>query len=162
MARLSCEQGGDQLQSTAMIPRLAVTLILACLPLLAGGCAQRTITVTSEPAGALVWLNDQEVGRTPVTVPFTFYGTYDVRLEADGHEALWTQRRLAGPLWELPGPDLIGEALGFQSHHVWHFVLDEQRPPDEQAIIDRALQMRASIRQDAQGQAPPEPGNPQD
>lgn len=61
-----------------------------CLPLAAlfvlAGCIERTITVTSKPAGALVYLNDEEIGRTPVTVPFTFYGVYDVRLE---HESVW-------------------------------------------------------------------------
>ena len=48
------------------------------------GCIERLITVTSQPAGALVYLNDEEVGRTPVTVPFRFYGVYDVRLEHEG------------------------------------------------------------------------------
>ncbi len=46
----------------------------------AGGCVERTIHITSDPSGALVHLNDEEVGRTPVTVPFTFYGVYSVRL----------------------------------------------------------------------------------
>lgn len=50
------------------------------------GCIERTITITSEPSGSLVHLNDEPVGRTPLTVPFTFYGTYDVRLE---HETAW-------------------------------------------------------------------------
>jgi hypothetical protein len=55
-------------------------IALVCL----GGCIRRSITITSQPAGALVWLNDEEIGRTPVTVPFTYYGVYDVRLEHEG------------------------------------------------------------------------------
>jgi hypothetical protein len=47
------------------------------------GCVERTISITSEPRGALVYLNDEEVGRTPVSVPFTYYGVYDVRLERE-------------------------------------------------------------------------------
>lgn len=53
--------------------------LLLLLPLTA--CVERTISITSTPSGALVHLNDQEVGRTPLTVPFTYYGVYDVRLE---------------------------------------------------------------------------------
>lgn len=62
-----------------LLPLLALALWLT-------GCIERTITITSEPSGSLVHLNDEEVGRTPLTVPFTFYGVYDVRLE---HEATW-------------------------------------------------------------------------
>ncbi len=66
--------------------RRTLIISLAVLAAAAGltGCVERTITVTSDPSGALVYLNDTEIGRTPVTVPFTFYGTYDVRLEHDG------------------------------------------------------------------------------
>ena len=59
-------------------------LLLGCLT--GAGCVQRMIKITSDPPGALVRLNDEEVGRTPVTVPFTFYGVYDVRLH---REPLW-------------------------------------------------------------------------
>ena len=48
------------------------------------GCQQRTIRVTSEPSGAVAYLNDVEVGRTPVEVDFTWFGTYEVRLEKEG------------------------------------------------------------------------------
>lgn len=47
------------------------------------GCVERKITVISNPEGALLTLNDVEVGRTPVTVPFTWYGDYDVQIRAD-------------------------------------------------------------------------------
>ncbi|MCC5829414.1 MAG: PEGA domain-containing protein [Phycisphaeraceae bacterium] len=57
-----------------------------------GGCVRRTITITSEPSGALVHLNDQEVGRTPLTIGFTHYGVYDVRLT---HEGRWVGRDVA-------------------------------------------------------------------
>jgi hypothetical protein len=65
--------------------RLVLPGVLGAATLLAG-CVERTITINSEPQGALVYLNDEEVGRTPVSVPFLYYGTYDVRLE---HEPEW-------------------------------------------------------------------------
>ena len=42
--------------------------------LILSGCVDRTISITSTPSGALVYLNDEEVGRTPLVTPFTFYG----------------------------------------------------------------------------------------
>ena len=130
---------------------------LLALPLMAtllagAGCVERTIEITSEPSGALVHLNDQEVGRTPVEVPFTFYGTYDVRLEREGYAPTWAKRDADAPLWDLPGPDLVAEAVpGLESRVHWHFQLDET--PDAEAVdadrlLDHARQLRARVRQD--------------
>lgn len=114
------------------------------------GCqgTQRTLQIDSEPSGALVWLNDREVGRTPLAVPFTFYGTYDVRLEAEGHEPLWTTQEASPPWWEHPPLDLIGEALDGEVELSWHFVLPEAKPTDDNAtdrLIDHAKQLRATL-----------------
>ena len=127
--------------------RQIVLLTLAALPLL--GCVERKITITSEPSGALVHLNDQEVGRTPVDVPFTFYGTYDVRLEKEGYEPLWTNKKAKAPWWEYPGPDLVAEAVpGVESNPTWRFELTKATPPDEQdpqKLLDNAQQMRQRL-----------------
>lgn len=50
------------------------------------GCVERTISITSDPSGALVFLNDEEIGRTPCEASFLHYGTYDVRIVKDGYE----------------------------------------------------------------------------
>lgn len=124
-------------------------LTVACL--LGVGCVQRTISITSEPEGALVYLNDKEVGRTPVTVPFTFYGVYDVRMEAEGYHPLWTEQKAKAPWWETPGIDLFAEAVpnGKAELH-WHFTMDEQPPAedvDTDVLLDHAKQMRAATLQ---------------
>ena len=115
------------------------------------GCeTQRTIRITSEPSGALVHLNDEEVGRTPVTVPFKFYGTYGVRLQHDGYDTLATTAEADAPWWEQPGPDLLAAVVPDTKNRVaWHFVLEPAVPVAEQdadALIDRARQLRARTR----------------
>lgn len=124
---------------------------LACL-VAGGGCVRRTLTVTSDPPGALVYLNDEEVGRTPVTVPFTWYGTYDVRLEKDGYNALWTKRETEMPWWENPGPDLIAEALPDRKVELaWHFELVPAvaaEDVDLRILESHARQMQESNRRD--------------
>ncbi len=112
------------------------------------GCTQRTIYVTSEPAGALVYLNDQEVGRTPVSVPFTHYGVYDVRLELEGHLPMWTQAEAKTPWWDHIGPDLAAEMIpGSKSEVRWHFDLAPKGEDNPEALLDRAGQLRATTRQ---------------
>ena len=124
--------------------------LLVCLA--ATGCVQRTIVVTSEPAGALVWLNDAEVGRTPVAVPFTFYGVYDVRLEKQGYAALWTTGKAAPPWWEYPGPDLVAEVLpwGVESRVEWHYELPALPEAEAlgQGLVERARGLREQTREE--------------
>ena len=141
--------GATRLGGRVTIPRMKRTALLlvgfSCL--LPIGCVQRTISITSEPKGALVYLNDVEVGRTPVTVPFTFYGVYDVRMEAEGYQPLWTKQKAKAPWWETPGVDLLAEAVPKGKAELnWHFTMNEQLPADQvdaDVLLDHAKQLRA-------------------
>ena len=65
-------------------------------------------------------LNDQEVGTSPVSVDFTFYGDYSVILQKDGYQTLQTHQVVETPWYELPGLDLFTEIL-------WPFPVHDQR-----------------------------------
>jgi hypothetical protein len=138
---------------------MARLILLLSFVLIAGGCIQRSIRVDSQPQGALVYLNDVEVGRTPTTVPFTFYGVYDVRLEKAGYETLNTTEKAVAPLSDLPGIDLIAEVSPWRTNIQldWFFTLEELRPVDEALTIERARQLRAEINPPATPAAPPKP-----
>lgn len=129
----------------------AVALIaLVFLGTAMGGCLERRLYITSDPPGATVWVNDVEVGRTPVESAFTFYGEYDMRLSADGHEPLSTSRRAVAPWYEYPPLDLFAEAWpGMIKNEVhWHFQLaptPELGSINEQELLYRAKQMRDEL-----------------
>jgi len=110
------------------------------------GCVRRTITITSDPSGALCRLNGREVGRTPVEVDFLFYGTYDVVLEREGCEPLLTSGEAHAPLWDSIPIDLLSEmAPGeHESRIQWHYVL-VPRDDDPQALIERARELRSRV-----------------
>lgn len=125
-------------------------ITIFALPLLASfmfGCVQRTITISSDPEGALVYLNDQEVGRTPTTVPFTFYGTYDVRLVRAGYQTLTTSKQAKAPVEDLPVVDLITEAMP-GTHRInldWHFELSPLVDEPESDLIERARDLQTQL-----------------
>ena len=123
--------------------RSSLFIVMACLPLFATGCIRRTLSITSTPSDALVWVNHREVGRTPVVVEFTHYGTYDVRIEREGMEPVLTSRKASAPVWDMPGPDLVVEVMPFQANSQleWHFDLE---PRDESlpALVERARAFR--------------------
>lgn len=111
------------------------------------GCATRTIEITSEPPGALVWLNDVEVGRTPLEADFKHFGDYDVRLKLEGYAPLATHRKCNAPLHEIPPFDLLLAGVPNKTLVQWHFTLDPlpentDRPAAEKAVIDRARAFR--------------------
>lgn len=128
--------------------RPALPLLL--LPALAG-CLSRTMVITSTPPGATVYLNDVEIGRTPVETEFEWYGVYDVRLHLEGYEPLVTSRQARTPLHELPGVDFFTTLAPVRFRHrvEWHFDLTPslERTQDasslEADLLERARATRA-------------------
>ena len=150
---------------------LGLVMISVCASML--GCVERRIFITSEPAGARVWLNDQEVGETPVEVDFTWFGVYDVRVKKDGFEPLTTTAEAKAPLHEQPGIDFIAMAIpGTDRTRIeWHFTLEPSEGKAE-GLVARARELReqekASVKREAESvnpdsepeapQTPPPPG----
>ena len=128
-----------------MLRMSLIGIVLAALVAL-NGCVRRTITITTEPEGTLVWLNDREVGRTPVEVDFKYYGTYDVRLEHRGYEPMMTSGRADPPWWDHIGLDLIAELtlVDLESRIEWHYVL-EPLDDDHEALVNRARELRKEL-----------------
>lgn len=124
------------------------------------GCLERTISVTTEPPGALVWINDVEVGRTPLESDFTFYGVFDVRIRREGYEPILTTVKANAPVQEWPGIDLVAEALPVRFNNVvrWHWVLTpvaevaQDKTTHEAGVVQRANELRSMI--------PPTPPTP--
>ncbi|MFI4871107.1 MAG: PEGA domain-containing protein [Phycisphaerales bacterium JB058] len=129
-------------------------VLIAITPVL-GGCLERTVTITSEPPGAIVVLNDEEIGRTPVETGFRYFGVYDVRLQREGYEPIVTEKEAVAPIWEYPGLDLLAIAAPWRvkTHLEWHFDLEpvpeagtEEAQRAEQELFDRARSLRAASR----------------
>jgi hypothetical protein len=92
--------------------------------LMAGGCVQRTLEINSDPSGAVVWMNDQEIGRTPIRRDFLWYGTYDVQVRKEGYETLNKRAKVIAPWWQWMPIDLLAEFCGRQQDtHYLFFTL---------------------------------------
>ena len=125
---------------------LIAAAVLVATGSFATSCVRRTITITTDPPGALVWLNDREIGRSPVDIDFEHYGTYDVRLARSGYEPLMTSGRAQAPLWDTVGLDLLAALAPLQIHNhlTWHYVL-VPRNDDPEPLIGRARRLRSRI-----------------
>jgi hypothetical protein len=109
------------------------------------GCITRTLTVDTNVPGALVYLNDREVGRTPFTVPFTWYGGYDVVIRADGYKTVKTSAEVTAPFWQWIPFDLVTDFLPVEDREFLHFDLKPDVPSDPMTILTRGEDMKAKL-----------------
>ncbi|MFM1822782.1 MAG: hypothetical protein RI967_1048 [Planctomycetota bacterium] len=119
------------------------------------GCVERRVSIETDPPGALVWINDVQVGRSPVGVEIVHDGVYDLRLEKEGYEPLVTPATAEGPLWDAVPFDFFAEILPIDARREarWVFTL-VPRDDSEDALVGRAEALRGRLADDAPGQAP--------
>jgi len=128
------------------IPALVV-LGLAATALLAG-CVERRLTINTSPQDALVVLNDEEIGQSPVTVPFSWYGDYNVRISKEGYETLKTHRRLKSPWYDKFPWDFFAQIVNpkrIVDSYEWTFELAPKEQPDREELIRRAGQLKERL-----------------
>jgi len=122
-------------------------LLLSLLPM--GGCVEQTLSIDSNPPGALVYLNDQEVGRTPLTRDFKWYGDYDIQLRQEGYETLSTHHMLAAPVWNWVPLDLFAYIIPvtFKDHKSLSYSLKPMDTSKDQPaeLVERAESMRGQL-----------------
>jgi hypothetical protein len=128
--------------ATILAPVLAPVLAMLAL----SGCVERRISIETDPPGALVWVNDRQAGRTPVSVAFTHEGTYDLRLEKEGFEPLVTPATTEGPIWDAGPLDFFAEILPVRARNEtrWVFTL-APRDDSEEALVSRAAELRGRL-----------------
>lgn len=119
--------------------------VVACGVVFLAGCVERKLTIVTEPEQAVVWLNDEEVGVTPVTVNFNWYGDYNIRIEKSGYGILNTHRLLERPAHDRFPLDFFAEVLWpgrIEDAYTWTFDLEPFQQASAEELIERANHMR--------------------
>jgi hypothetical protein len=119
-------------------------LVLVLLPL--AGCVERTARIETRPAGAIVVVNDEEVGVSPVRFSFLWYGDYEIIVRKPGYKTLQTHYRIEPPWYQVPPLDFVSEVM------IPSVIRDERRfptyelvpqdPPGTEDIVKRATDLR--------------------
>lgn len=111
------------------------------------------MTITSDPPGATVTVNEVEIGRTPVSAAFTYYSDYEVQVEREGYEPVRTKATAWAPVYEWIPLDLISSAMPFtlrnevKFHYPMTPTLESTQPRDEfeRGLLERAATLRRRI-----------------
>jgi hypothetical protein len=113
---------------------LAITLIAP-----SGGCVRRRMTIRTDQPGATVYVDQREIGVTPVSTSFTYYGTRNFVVSKDGYETVAGSRTFHPPWYQYPGVDFIVENL-------WPFEVRDERVVDFQLVPKQTVPTQQLIR----------------
>jgi hypothetical protein len=123
---------------------LAIVIVVT----ISSGCMQRRMIVRSAPEGAFVTVDGQPIGSTPISIPYTYAGTRDIKLERDGFKTIQVQQRL-DPKWYQRFPlSLVSENFAgreIRDERVLDFVLEPKPQIQEDRLLERANDMRLNI-----------------
>jgi hypothetical protein len=126
--------------------------MLAGVMLVSSGCVRRRLNVQSNPAGALVYVDNQQIGTTPCSVDFTYYGTREIGLVKPGYETLTINQPIPAPWYQWPPLDFVSENVVPNEIQDYRTVTYNMQPqiikPTDQLLAD-AQQLRAATQQGA-------------
>jgi hypothetical protein len=122
--------------------RVSLAILLAAsMP----GCVQRRMTIRSNPSGALVYVGNKEIGTTPVSTSYIYYGTREFKLVKDGYETLTETRRIRAPWYQWFPLDFVSEnvlPVEIRDERMIDFTLQPQMIAPAQMTIGRAEELR--------------------
>ncbi len=154
---LSNAENGAKASTPAQHGVGRLTLVTIALLLVSSGCVRRRLMVRTNPPGASVYVDKQLIGTTPTASSFTYYGTREIEVVADGFRTEKVLRTISPPWYQIPPLDFFSETL-------WPWEVRDERIVDitlmpEQPLTSETLRARADNfrMQAAQGIATPIP-----
>jgi hypothetical protein len=109
------------------------------------GCVERELKINTKPEGALVTLNDEEIGVSPVTVSFEWYGDYWVRIRKQGFETIDTHKELKGPWYDHFPFDFFAQIVNpnrIVDSYEWTFELSPKQQISRDELIKNAQELK--------------------
>src|SRR5436190_18293075 len=103
-------------QVAATWTRIILCLVVICQTFMLTGCVSRRMTFTSNPPGAMVLLEGREIGYSPASADFTYYGTRQVTMIKDGYETKTDLVTIPAPWYQWPVIEFFAD--NFWPHRV--------------------------------------------
>ena len=79
----------------------------------------RRLTIRSDPPGALVRLEGEDIGYTPVSIDYTYYGTREITLLKDGYETRTVMQPISAPWYQVLPFEFVSDNLALTNRNEW-------------------------------------------
>jgi hypothetical protein len=129
-----------------MLRRRTWISMLLLLGLTQVGCVHRRVTINSYPSGALVKVDGKDIGYTPASFDYTWYGTREVQLLRDGYETHTEMVDIPAPWYQKFPLDFVSDNfLGrhVTDHRQFSFQLEPKRTDLSSSVMQRAGSLRS-------------------
>jgi hypothetical protein len=128
------------------MPRRFRAAVLALLSIGAAGCVERRYTLRTDPPGALAIVNGEEIGHTPVSRSYVYYGYRDITLIHPGYETLHVVQPFKAPWWDNRITEFFTENLvpvTLRDEREYTFKLKPLTAPPVHELVERGDTLRA-------------------
>ena len=131
--------------------RLQLALLIGFATGLGGlaGCVERRYTVRTDPPLALAIVNDEEIGPTPISRSFTYYGDRKMTFMLDGYATTTVIQPINAPWWDNFVTEFFVENLipyTFRDEREFTYKLEPATVPEKNDLVARAEALRAEGR----------------
>ena len=140
------ENSGDCCVTAVNKKRRCLFALLVLLAITQTGCVHRRMTIRSIPAGALVKVDGDEIGYTPVSVDFTYYGTREITLTKDGYETQTVMQKVQTPWYQVFPLDAVSDnLLPFEvtNRHEFTYQLQPKVVVPTEELLNRGNMLRS-------------------
>ena len=134
--------------------RLALVAGLATGLIGFAGCVERRYTIRTNPPGALVVVNGEEIGPSPVSRSFTYYGDREITMMLDGYQTQTVIQPINAPLWDNYVTEFFVENMipyTFRDEREFSYQMTPIALPAQNDLVSRAEVLRS------QAAVPPPP-----
>ena len=117
---------------------------------------ERRYTFRTDPPGALAIVNGEEIGQTPVSRSFYYYGDREITFMLDGYETKTVIQPINAPWWDNLFTEFFTENLvpfNLRDEREYTYELTPASTPRAADLRDRAEQLRSEAQDPAQAAA---------
>jgi hypothetical protein len=110
------------------------------------GCVERRFTVRTNPPGALVYVNGEELGPAPVSKSFTYYRPREIVLVADGYQTQRIVQPMKAPWYDNVFTEFFTENLvpwTIRDEREFYYEMAPAVDPEPSELVDRAEGLRS-------------------
>lgn len=93
-------------------------------------------------------IDKQPLGNTPLSVPFTYYGTREIQLDKDGYKTIRVKQNIDSPWYDRFPLSLISNNFAgreIRDERLLDFAMEPKELVNEAVLLERASDLRNDI-----------------